>query len=199
MRRRRRFPFIVLSTAAALGLALLLAVLFQPDESNVKAARPNIGGPFTLTNQEGVTVTDEDFRGGYTLIYFGYTYCPDLCPTELQTITFALDELGDDAKKITPLFVTVDPARDTVETMRDYVSYFHPRLVGLTGTDQQIERITKAFGIYYAVSDDDGSASEYLMDHSTTMYLMGPDGQYRTHLRAGMTAEEMAAAIKPHL
>ncbi len=197
--RRRRFPLIVLSVAAALGLALVVTGLFRPDESNVGAARVNVGGAFTLTNQEGVTVTDEDFRGGYTLIYFGYTYCPDLCPTELQTITFALDELGDDAKKITPLFVTIDPTRDTVEAMRDYVSHFHPRLVGLTGTDQQIKQITKSFGVYYTVSDDDGSSTEYLMDHSTTLFLMGPDGQYRTHLRASATAKEMANAIKPHL
>jgi protein SCO1/2 len=197
--KQRRFPLIILSLAAVLGLVLVIAVVSRPDETSVTAGRVNIGGPFTLTNQEGLAVSNEDFRGGYTLVYFGYTYCPDLCPTELQTITFALEELGDDAEKITPLFVTVDPARDTVEAIQDYVSYFHPRLVGLMGTDQQIAQVTKAYGIFYAVSEDDGSTTEYLMDHTTTMYLMGPDGQYRTHLRAGMTAEEMAAAIKPHL
>lgn len=197
--RRRRFPLIVLSAAAALGLALVIAFLIRPDESGGTVGRVNIGGPFTLTNQEGVSVSDEDFRGQYTLVYFGYTFCPDLCPTELQTITFALEALGDAAEKITPLFVTIDPKRDTVEAMRDYVSYFHPRLVGLTGTVLEIAQVTKAYGIFYAVSEDDGSTTEYLMDHTTTMYLMGPDGQYRTHLRAGMTAEEMAAAIRPHL
>lgn len=198
-RRRRRFPFIVLSMAAALGLALVIAILFEPEDSNVSAARPNIGGPFTLTNHEGAEVTDQSFQGQYTLIYFGYTFCPDLCPTELQTINFALEELGGAADKVTPLFITVDPERDTVEAIREYVSFFHPRLVGLTGTEQQIARITKAYGIFHAVAEDDGSSTEYLVDHTTTMYLMGPDGLYRTHIRAGMTPEEMAALIKPHL
>ncbi len=198
-KKRLRLVVIALSAGLALIIAFGAAALLPSDSTSGTAGQVTIGGPFTLVNQNGVTVTDADFRGGYTLLYFGYTNCPDICPTELLTIGFALDELGDDGKKVTPVFVTTDPERDTVEAMREYAVLFHPRLVALTGSAGQIEQITHAYGIFHQHAHDDGSSTEYLIDHTTTMYLMGPDGKYVTHLRAGLSPEEMVAALKPHL
>ncbi len=201
-KKRLRLALIAASAGLALVVAVGAAVLLPADStsrSSGTTGEVTIGGPFTMVNQDGVGVTDEDFRGKYTLLYFGYTNCPDICPTDLQTIGFALDDLGDDGKKITPVFVTTDPDRDTVEVMREYVALFHPRLVGLTGTAADIKQITHVYGIFHQHSHDDGTSTEYLIDHSTTMYLMGPDGKYVTHMRAGMSAEEMVAALKSHL
>ena len=161
---------------------------------------PKIGGAFALTNHKGQAVTDADFRGRHMLIFFGYTYCPDICPTNLTNISEALDLLGDDAKKIQPVFVTVDPKRDTPEQMKMYVDHFHPSMVGLTGTESQIKSVSTAYKIYSAKTEEDPTDPEaYLMDHTSLTYLMGPDGSYRTFLRHGMTPEAMVIKIKDHL
>jgi protein SCO1/2 len=145
----------------------------------MKPPTGTIGGPFTLTNQDGKTVRDTDFRGKYLLVYFGYTYCPDLCPTGLESIAHSLDELGADAKKVQPLFITVDPARDTPAKLKEYVASFSSGIVALTGTPEQIASVAKAYQVYYAKGEnvDDG---QYLMDHSTLIYLMDPSGAFVT-------------------
>ena len=134
-----------------------------------------VGGPFTLTSHEGKRVTNEDFRGKYMLVTFGYTYCPDVCPTELQIISAALELLGEQAKDIQPIFITVDPERDTPAVMKSYVSAFSPRLIGLTGTDAEVAKVAKAYAVYYKKQEAQG-ASGYLMDHSSAPMLFGPDG-----------------------
>ncbi len=157
-----------------------------------------VGGPFTLTDHTGTQVTEKDFHGTYTLIYFGYTYCPDVCPGELQLVAAALDEMGAKGEQIQPVFITVDPERDTVEQMALYVPQFHDRLIGLTGSPEEVAAAAKAYRVYYAKVDDP-EATEYLMDHSSILYLMGPDGGYVGHFTYGTKPDELAAKLSQHL
>lgn len=160
---------------------------------------PRIGGPFQLTDHTGKRVTEKDFAGRFMLVFFGYTYCPDICPGELQVMTAALEHLGEKGKKVTPVFVTIDPRRDTAEQMASYVSNFHERLVGLTGSFDEIRAIAKAYGVYYARAKGDDSSTEYLMDHTSIVYLMGPDGQYKKHFSYGTDPKKMAEGISEFL
>jgi len=157
-----------------------------------------VGGPFELMDQHGQTRSDEDFRGSYMLIFFGYTFCPDACPTALADITNGLNILAETAPekaaRVTPIFITVDPERDTVEAMADYAGYFHPRLVALTGTPAQVEKAIKAYRVYVQKSDDDGDGN-YLVDHSSMIFLMGPDGAYLTFMPHGTAPEDIAATL----
>jgi protein SCO1/2 len=161
-----------------------LGVLAVPACSPKAAQEPplkgaHIGGPFALTDQDGRAVTDRSYAGRYRIVYFGFTHCPDVCPTDLASIGQGLArfEKSDPARaaKVQPLFITVDPARDTPAVIKEYVAAFHPRLVGLTGTEQQIAAAAKSYGIYFgkgAVQPGGG----YAVDHSRTALLMGPDG-----------------------
>jgi protein SCO1/2 len=180
-----------------------IATLYQIKNEKSSAKTPNIvatnfGGAFELTNHLGKTVTDKDFSNQYRLIYFGFTYCPAICPTELQKITLALNELGEAGEKIKPIFITVDPERDTVETMKSYISLFHPNLVGLTGTPEQIEVVKNSYKIYAAKVKDD-TMQEYTMDHSSFIYFMGPDDTLYYIFKIDDTAEDIAERIKPLL
>lgn len=158
-----------------------------------------IGGPFELVDQEGHTVTEADFAGQYTLVYFGFTYCPDICPTALWEMTQALDMLAEEdpakAEKVTPVFITVDPERDDVEAMKAYAEHFHPRLVALTGTPDRIAEAAREYRVYYKKVED-ASASTYLMDHSGFIYLMGPDGEFLTSFTHRTKPEELLATLK---
>jgi len=160
---------------------------------------PNIGGPFTLTDHTGKQVTEADFAGQKTLIYFGFTYCPDVCPTALQVMSVALEELGDDASKITPVFITVDPNRDDVETMAAYVKHFGDDFVGLTGTLEQTAAAAKAFKVYYRKVDDPSSSAGYTMDHSSVVYLMSEDNAYLANFTHETRPDRMAARLKQFL
>jgi protein SCO1/2 len=162
------------------------------------AGNVQIGGPFHLVNQDGRDVTDADFRGRWMLVYFGYTYCPDVCPTELQTIAAALDKLGANAKAVAPVFITVDPARDTPQVLKNYVKLFDSRLVGLTGTPQQIADVAKRYHVYYARAGD-GNSANYTMDHSSFLYLMDPSGHFAALFRPGMSPDDLAAGIAARL
>ena len=157
-----------------------------------------LGGPFTLTDHTGREVTERDFAGRFMLIYFGFTYCPDVCPTELGIMANALEILGPAAERITPIMITIDPERDTPALMADYVSRFHPRIVGLSGTTQQISQVARAYRVYYNRVRPPG-AGDYLMDHSSFTYLVGPDGRVRQLFRPEMAPEAMAAAIQAQL
>lgn len=188
---------LILSAVAIIAvLATLAWHQFTPGGSSGPAAA--IGGPFTLVDQDGQTVTDESLRGQYLLIYFGYTFCPDVCPTELQAMSQAIDALGPDGEKVTPVFITVDPARDTVEQMASYAPHFHPRLLALTGTEAQVAAAAKAYRVYYKKAEDD-SASDYLMDHSSIIYFMGPDGAFLTHFSYGTEPGQMAEGMGKYL
>lgn len=157
--------------------------------------RALIGGAFTLTDHEGKTVTETHFRGHHTLVYFGYTFCPDVCPTELQAITEALEQLGPKAENIVPLFITVDPERDTVSVLSDYAENFHPRLRALTGTLEQVRVATRAYRVYFKKAEGSEDGDDYLMDHTSLVYFMGPDGAYVTHFGFGTSPDEMAARL----
>jgi cytochrome oxidase Cu insertion factor (SCO1/SenC/PrrC family) len=183
------------------GLALILAAFvfdywwIGGGESGISTV--TIGGPFALLDQNGVLRHDSDFRGELMLVYFGYTYCPDACPTALQTMTAALDDLGDEARAVQPIFISVDPERDTVAQMKSYSQNFHPRLLALTGSPDQVAAAATAYRIFYEkVKPPEGG--DYLLDHSSFIYLMGRDGRYLTHFGPEMTAADMAAAIKKY-
>lgn len=189
-------------------LALVVAGLFawqygflspdgrRPGTSGIAA----IGGPFTLTDHTGQARTEKDLQGKLSLIYFGYTYCPDVCPTALQVMSVAVDNLGDKAKGVTPVFITVDPERDTVAHLKKYVSNFHKDMIGLTGTADQIKNAAKVYRVYYRKAEADKNASdEYLMDHSSVVYLMDRDGRYITHFTHQSQSEDIEATLRKYL
>jgi protein SCO1/2 len=160
-----------------------------------------IGAPFSLTGHLGEPVSSADYAGKYLLIYFGYTFCPDVCPTELQDMGLAIDALGDDGARVQPIFITVDPERDTVEVLAEYAPAFHPRMLGLTGSVDEIAAVAKSFHVYYAKAKPaaDDPPDEYFMDHSSLIFLMGPDGTYLAHFSFGTSVEALAAGIRKHL
>ncbi|MGH6895957.1 MAG: SCO family protein [Geminicoccaceae bacterium] len=192
------------SRLVALGAAILVMLvvigaatwfLLTPATRSMAGGEALVGGPFTLTDQHGAAVTEQDFAGRYMLIYFGYTYCPDFCPMSLSDMTQALDLLPpEQAEQVVPILITVDPERDTVEQLAEYAPLFHPRLVALTGTPEQTRQAAKAYRVYFSKAGN-GDGSDYLMDHSTFIYLMGPDGKYVRHFRHAATPEEIAAGI----
>jgi len=161
-------------------------------------ANVRIGGPFTLTNHRGEKVTDSTYRGRFLFVYFGYGYCPDVCPTELANMAAALDMLGDKAIALQPLFVTVDPERDSVEFLAEYVGQFHPKFVGLTGTPAEISAVAKSYRVFYRKANEDNS-TEYLVDHSSFVYLMGPNGEFLTMFRSATDPAAMAKTIAAYI
>ena len=154
-----------------------------------------IGGPFTLTDHTGKRVTDQDFRGRTTLVLFGFTFCPDICPSALQVMSAALDRLGPKADRFVPILVTVDPERDTPMQLASYVQSFHPRLVGLTGTPAEIDAVVKAYRVYVRKVADPKSTAGYSIDHTSLIYVMGPDGAYVTHFAHTTNADAMAERL----
>ena len=158
-----------------------------------------VGGPFELTDHTGRVRTERDFRGQLMLVYFGFTYCPDICPTDLQAIGLALDKLGNDAARVQPLFVTVDPERDTAEHLAEYVPLFHPRLIGLTGSLEAVRKAADAYKVYFAKVPIGKEASDYTVDHTAFIYLMDRDGNYLGFFPPGTTADRMAEIIRPWL
>lgn len=190
------WPWVLLVVGMiAAALAYMLTPTPAPRDLSTGAAR--IGGPFTLTDHTGRKFTEANLLGHYSVIYFGYTFCPDVCPTELQDLSRALDLLpAETLAKIQPLFITVDPERDTADVMARYVKAFHPKLIGLTGTPEQIAAAEKAYLIYAAKVPQKGIGKDYLMDHISILYVMGPDGKYITHISQGLAPEKIAAALK---
>lgn len=154
-----------------------------------------IGGPFQLTDQNGRKRDSTEFRGKLMLIYFGFTYCPDVCPTALTVVTTALDQLGEQADAVVPILITIDPERDTPAVLKDYVAQFSPRYIGLTGSDREIAQVAKAFRVYYAKSPGSGGAP-YLMDHTSLLYLMDQNGRFHTHFTHNNRAEDIATAVR---
>nr|WP_294545728.1 SCO family protein [uncultured Rhodopila sp.] len=155
-----------------------------------------IGGPFTLEDGSGKPVTDRDFRGKYMLVYFGYTFCPDVCPTTLSAVADAMDKLGPDAARIRPLFITVDPRRDTPPVVKKFAAAFGPEITGLTGTPEQIARVAKEYRVYYAEHRTGPGPDDYSMDHSSVLYLMDPKGAFLAPVRADETGDEIAASLR---
>ena len=170
----------IIRTAIAGAACAAIAAFLWIGPSSVQAAA--VGGPFQLVDHSGQTVTEESFDDRYLLVYFGYAYCPDICPTELLIMGQAVDELDDLSNEVQPLFITVDPARDTVAALAEYVPAFHPRLVGLTGSDEQIHDAAKAYRIYYRLNEPDENGA-YLVDHTSIHLFHGPGRRLLDPLR----------------
>jgi protein SCO1/2 len=171
-----------------------------PESATTQA---EVGGPFSLTDHNGRRVTEKDFAGKYLLIFFGYSFCPDICPTTLTRVSGSLQILEDKAKDLQPLFITIDPDRDTVEVLRDYLSNFHPAILGLTGSAEEIDQVAKAYKVFYAKAEtgasEDGDDPDYLMDHSGFVYFMDPKGNLAEVFFHDAAAESMAEAIAARL
>jgi len=197
---------LILPLALALagaGFAAWHAVQPQKPDSIVSSETRSsgtalIGGPFTLTDQNGQARSEADLQGHYSLIYFGYTFCPDICPTSLSTMSQGIDLLAESqpakAAVVLPVFITVDPERDTVEALASYAGHFHPRMLALTGTTAEVAAAAKAYRIYYQKVTEPG-ATDYLMDHSSIIYLMAPDGTYLAHFTHASTAGDIATGL----
>lgn len=200
MNRRFAFGLIAgLVLVAALGAVGLHAFFGGSIVTSPIGVSTAAGGPFSLTGGNGATVTDQTYRGKWELVFFGYTYCPDLCPTTLNTITDALTALGPLADKVQPIFITIDPKRDTPAVIGDYVRNFSPRIVGLTGSPEAIAAVAKEYKVYYAVHRTGNGADDYLMDHSGFVYLMDPDGHFVRVLSGENSARDMADKLRPLL
>jgi protein SCO1/2 len=157
-----------------------------------------VGGRFILGTHDGRVVTDQDFLGRHLLIFFGYTHCPDVCPTSLATLTTVMDLLGPQAEQVQPLFVSLDPKRDTAKLLAAYVSSFHPRLIGLTGSEEMIGRMAKAYRVSFQMVGS-SAGDDYTIDHTASLFHMGPDGAYLGRFGASSTPEEIVAVLRPML
>ena len=188
---QRPASFLLAVGGLVVAVLLLGAGLFMWFNGD---AGPKVGGPFALENGNGQVVTDRTFRGKYMLVYFGYTHCPDVCPTTLNAVADALDKLGPLANKLQPVFITIDPKRDTPAVMKEYAAAFTPRLVGLTGTPEQIAKVAKEYHVFYSVTQK--APNDYEVDHSSVLYLMGPKGKFVAPLRTGETGEEIANRLR---
>ena len=183
---------------AGTDLGGLVARLSGQAEAEGGSSAVRVGGAFTLVDEAGHTVDDQQYRGRWMLVYFGYTTCPDVCPTELQTMAAALSKLGALAQHVAALFITVDPKRDTPPVLAAYTKLFGPGLIGLTGSDQQIADVTREYRVYYAKVTPKGS-SDYLMDHSSFVYLMDPQGRFVTLFNPATGADEMADDMRARM
>lgn len=186
---------IIISVILVIVAAVVWTKMLSSDDTPSASdnSRALIGGEFNLTNHLNQPVSDKDFIGKYMLVYFGYTYCPDVCPMDLQIMADALNYLDPAlADKINPVFVTVDPERDTPEVMAEYVKFFHDKMIGLTGTVEQVNTIKSAYRVYAAKADD---SVDYLVDHTSYTYLMDEDGQLLKHFNHGEDPEKMASLI----
>jgi protein SCO1/2 len=189
---------LVIATAFAASLVVGLLILFWAMGGVSKVAQPAaIGGPFQLTDQNGKAVTDKSLKGKPTLIFFGYTHCPDVCPTSLFEISEVLRAMGKDADKVNAVFISVDPERDTPATMKEYLSSFDPHLEGLSGDPAETAKVITSYRVYAKkVPTKDG---DYTMDHTALIYLMDRDGRFVSPLNLKRTPEEAAADLKKYL
>lgn len=202
------------AVAAALGISFVTidrnsddTARLSPDSTFVEPGTVPIGGPFTLTDHTGRAVTEKDFAGKYLLIFFGFTYCPDVCPTTLAEIARTMDLLGEYANAVQPLFISVDPERDTPATLAEYIPSFDDRIVGLTGSVAQIQAVAESYRVYYekvpneadsapGAATEKRSAEDYTVSHQANTYLMSPENEYLTHFSYGTGPEQMAETIR---
>lgn len=188
----------ILVAVGVLGFAVV-SWLRPGAEQSAGTGQVSIGGAFDLVDQNGQPVSDRTYAGKLMLVYFGFTNCPDICPTGLQTIAIALDQLGTTADGVTPILITVDPERDTPPVMKEYVQAFHERLVGLTGTPEQVAAVARAYRVYYQKVALKDLALGYSVDHSGFIYLMDGQGRYLSHFRHDATPEQIAERVKSRL
>lgn len=189
------FVGLLIGGMAAIAIFPEAREKFFGQSGSTTSGKALIGGPFALTDQTGKKVTDQDFRGRYMLVFFGFTNCPDICPAGLQLISAALDKLGTKAANVTPIFVSVDPERDTPEKLGTYVKNFSDRIVGLTGTPEEIAAVARAYRVFYEKTANEGKPSDYGMNHTSIIYLMGPDGTYVAHFTPMTSVEQMVEKL----
>ena len=202
VRRVASAVLLALSLSWAWTFAAPVAVAHspKPDTPSAKDFPISFGGPFSLIDHDSQARSDRDYRGRFLLVYFGYSMCPDICPTGLQTIGVALDLMGEAAAKVQPIFISVDPDRDRPDALKRYVSQFHPRLIGLTGSESQVREAARAYHIYRGkVALPDTPKEEYLVTHTPLTFLMGPDGKFVTLFPHGTDAEVMAKVLRRYL
>ena len=181
------------STAIAVGVyfAFLKPASHNCAPTGVIAGNAAIGGPFELVTHKGVAVTEKDVIKDLSLVYFGYTFCPDVCPMDMARNLDAVDILAESGIDLTPVFISIDPARDTPQVLSDYVDVMHPKMIGLTGTKAQVKVASKAYKTFYSKN---GEGEDYLMDHSTFSYLMSPDG-FLDYMPRSLTPEQIAEKV----
>ncbi len=182
--------FVILGTGAFLALALQ----GTPRGVAGTALAGAIGGPFQLVDQNGETFTDADLKGKWSLVYFGYTHCPDACPTALNDISIALSQLGPKRDAVRPVFITVDPERDTPESLKEYVTSFDAPILALTGTAEQVAKAAKGYRVYYAKHPEAGG--DYSMDHSSVIYVMDPEGRFTASFTHESAPEQISERLK---
>lgn len=199
-----------LALVALAGGGLLLYVRYLKEEKEqIKEKEKNrsigkvaLGGPFSLTDHNGKAVTDKDFHGKWILLYFGFTHCPDICPDELEKMGKAIDIVDKQKEslgaELQPLFITVDPMRDDVEAVKQYVQEFHPRLLGLTGSPEQVRQICRAYRVYFSQGPVDED-NDYIVDHTIIQYLVDPTGEFAEYFGQNKTAEDIATGITKHM
>lgn len=190
---RHRLPLLIA------GIVVATAACHAPAPPGPLAGS-GVGGPFAMVDQDGRAVTDRSFAGKYRLMYFGYTFCPDVCPVDVQKMAQGMKAFAaidpDRAGRVVPIFVTVDPERDTPAVMKTFVRAFSPTMVGLTGTRTQAAAMRQAFRIYAARA---GTGADYLVDHSATIYLMGPDNRPISFLDHGATPQAIAGELATYV
>ncbi len=158
-----------------------------------------VSGPFSLVGHTGKPVADHDFRGKFMLVFFGYTFCPDVCPMDLQIIARAMDILGEAGDRVQPIFITLDPERDTLEVVTGYASYFHPRIIGLTGSRRQVAEAAQNYGVISMKVVNENEPENYTINHSALIYLLGPDGRFAAAFDHGTDPGILATGILQHL
>jgi protein SCO1 len=202
MRRNFRILIATVLALAAVGAfgAAWVSLIRIPVPRITTSGTAAIGGPFALLSTHGGNVTDQTYRGKWLLIFFGFTFCPDACPTALNNISVGLEKLGADAGKLQPLFVTVDPRRDTREVMAEYLKSFDSRIIGLTGPQDQIDRVVKEYRVYVAQqkSETEGD-NNYLVSHSAYIYLMDPQGKFVNVIQGSEGGEQIAAWLRKQM
>jgi len=189
-------PVLFIIVLFVAGFAAAYSIRFTPQRAQTEG-KALIGGPFSLIDTDGKRVTDRNFRGKLMLVMFGYTHCPDVCPTELQNIAEVMDKLGADASQVAPVFITVDPQRDTKEVLASYVKAVSPVITGLTGSPDEVASAAKAYRVYFRKAG--GGTEDYTVDHSAFIYLMDREGNYITHFMFNTPPDTMVHAIKRHI
>ena len=187
-------PYLLLILALAGGILWHESQLVPGLGRTVSTGVPQVGGPFRLTDHTGKPVTDQDYRGRYMLIYFGYSFCPDVCPTTLGVMAEALQKLGSDSRRVVPIFITIDPERDTPKVLADYMKAFGPQFVGLTGSPAAIKEAEKEYRVYAVKRPLEKGG--YGMDHSSVLYLMGPNGKLVSFYDEAVSPDDLAKDLR---
>lgn len=190
----------IVITIVALYFLMLAGPATKVSSSDRSTGKPQVGGEFTLTDFNGNPFGSNELKGKPSLIYFGFTFCPDICPTALQKLTSVLDDLAKLRLEITPVFITVDPKRDTGALLKQYLGHFHPKFIGLTGSDIEIKKVADEFKVFYEIiPGSDTGHNDYLLDHSSLVYIMDKNGEYVGHFHIDLSSEEMVEYIRKYV